>query len=181
MHRRTFLGTLGAVGAMTARTSPVKMAVVTTVLIAGGLSGAAAQSSDRDEAAIRSARDGWNRAIEKRDVAALGELLSDTFHAIGGAGHIPGRDAAVTGAARLFTQRADLFYEYRPARIRVVADHGLASEYGEWIERWKEPTGMTEMRGTYYALWRRSGGKWLIEGEVEMPETCVGSDYCKPR
>jgi hypothetical protein len=78
-------------------------------------------------------------------------------------------------------ERPDLFYENRPTRIRVVADFELASEYGEWLERWKEPTGLTEMRGTYYVLWRRVEGRWVIEGVVEMPESCIGSDYCKPR
>jgi hypothetical protein len=82
---------------------------------------------------------------------------------------------------RLFAQRPDLFYQARPTRIRVVADHRLASEYGAWIERWREPSGLTEMRGTYYVVWRHQGDRWLIEGEVNVPESCTGSDYCKPR
>ena len=160
----------------------VRLALTTSLILIAGLSSfAGAQTSDPDDAAIRSARDKWNHAFEKRDVAALRELLSESFHGIGGAGHIPGRDAAVAFANGLFKQRPDLVYETRPVRIRVVADHGLASEHGEWFEPWKEPTGLTEMRGTYHVLWRRAGGEWRIEGAVEMPESCVGSDYCKPR
>ena len=151
------------------------------ILVAGLCATVVAQTTDPGEAAIRAGRDKWNRAIENRDAAVLRELSSESFHGIGGAGHASGRDEAAAFFTRLFKQRPDLFYEWRPVRIRVVADHGLASEYGEWVERWKEPTGMTEMRGTYYVLWRRSGGQWVIEGEVQMPESCVGSDYCKPR
>ena len=62
--------------------------------------------------------------------------MSDTYHAAGGFGHTPGPDAYVAAAVKLFAQRVDLVYNFRPTRIRVVADHGLASEYGEWNERW---------------------------------------------
>ena len=96
-------------------------------------------------------------------------------------GTLPGPDAYVAAAVKLFAQRVDLVYNFRPTRIRVVADHGLASEYGEWNERWTEPSGLTQMRGTYYVVWRYQRGRWLIEGEVNVPESCAGSDYCKPR
>lgn len=143
---------------------------------------AAAQTPrPREEDAIRAARARWNRAVEKRDATALRTLFSDTYHFAGGLGHISGSDSAVAAAARLFTQRPDVFYEARPTRIRVVADHGLASEYGEWVERWREPSGPTELRGTYYVLWRYQGDRWLMEGEVNVPERCSGSDYCKGR
>jgi hypothetical protein len=151
------------------------------LVISAPCSAPTAQVPDPQEAAIRAARDKWNSAVAKRDPAALRELLSDSFHGVGGAGHIPSRDALLALATKRFAERPDLFYENRPTRIRVVADFELASEYGEWLERWKEPTGLTEMRGTYYVLWRRVEGRWVIEGVVEMPESCIGSDYCKPR
>jgi len=54
-----------------------------------------------------------------------------------------------------------MVFEARPSRIRVLADHGLPSEYGDWVERWREPSDLTELRGTYYALWRRQKDRWL--------------------
>jgi hypothetical protein len=133
------------------------------------------------EKAIRSARARWNRAVAKRDTSAFRALLGETYHFAGGNGHISGSDAAVSAVTRLFAQRPDLVYEARPTRIHVVTDHGLASEFGKWVERWREPSGLTEIRGTYYVLWRNQGGRWLMEGEVNVPEECTGSDYCKPR
>jgi hypothetical protein len=133
----------------------------------------------RQEDAIRAARERWNRAVEKRDATALRALFGDTYHFAGGLGHISGPDSAVAAVTRLFAQRPDVFYEARPTRIRVVADHGFASEYGEWVERWREPSGLTELRGTYYVLWRYQVDRWLMEAEVNVPETCIGSDYCK--
>jgi hypothetical protein len=107
--------------------------------------------------------------------------LSKTYHSASGSGRISGADSAVVFAARLFARRPDLLFQARPTRIRVLADHGLASELGEWVERWREPSGLTELRGTYFALWRRQSNRWLIEGEVNVPESCTGSDYCKVR
>ena len=158
-----------------------RMALSSLLVISALCSASMAQVPDPQEAAIRAARDKWNSALAKRDVTVIRELLSESFHGVGGIGHIPSRDALLALATERFAERPDLFYENRPTRIRVVADFGLASEYGEWLERWKEPTGLTEMRGTYYVLWRRVEGRWVIEGVVEMPESCIGSDYCKPR
>src|SRR5262245_51351555 len=145
------------------------------------LGASAAQTTESlNEAGIRGARARWNRAVEKRDPSALRALLSETYHASGGFGHIAGPDAAFAAARGLFAKRPDLVYVFRPTRIRVIADHGFASEYGEWTEHWTEPSGLTRMRGTYYVVWRFVGGHWLIEGEVNVPESCTGSDYCKP-
>ena len=133
------------------------------------------------EDSIRAARQRWNRAVAGRDTSAFRALLSRTYHSASGSGHISAADSAVVFAARLFARRPDLLFQTRPTRIRVLADHGLASEFGEWVERWREPSGLTELRGTYYALWRRERNRWLIEGEVNVPESCTGSDYCKAR
>jgi len=133
-----------------------------------------------NEAGIRSARARWNRAVEKRDAAALRDLLSETYHGAGGFGHAASPDAVFAAGVSLFSQRPDLVYVFRPTRIRVVAEHGIASEFGEWTEHWTEPSGLTRMRGTYYVMWRFVGGRWLIEAEVNVPESCTGSDYCKP-
>ena len=158
------------------------LVIPTLLVIAAVFCVAAVQLAEQGtDEPIRTARDRWNRAVEKRDTAAFRSLLTDTYHLTSGSGQISGADAAVAAAGRLFAQRPDVVFEARPTRIRVVADHGLASEYGEWVERWREPSGLTELRGTYYALWRRQKDRWLLDGEVNVPEACSGSDYCKPR
>lgn len=157
------------------------MAIVAFLLIAVMGTTAAQTPDSLDEAGIRRARDRWNRAIEKRDAPAMRALLSETYHLTGGSGHLADPAALAAGAARIFAQRPDLVYVFRPTRIRVVADHGVASEFGEWTERWTEPSGLTKMRGTYYVMWRHQASRWVIEAEVNVPESCTGSDYCKPR
>jgi ketosteroid isomerase-like protein len=134
------------------------------------------------ENAIRQARARWNRAVAKRDTTVLRTLWSETYHFVGGTGQISGPEAAVAAVTRLFAQRPDVFFEAQPTRIRVAGDHGLASEFGTWVERWRDSSGLTELRGTYYVLWRRhQADVWLMEAEVNVPEACTGSDYCKPR
>ena len=140
-----------------------------------------AQSRDSvGEGPIRSARAAWNAALARRDTVAFRRVLSSTYHATNGFGHLVGPDSAVVRAAQLLRQRPDLEYVLRPTRIRIVASYGVATEYGEWVEHWRLPSGLTEMRGTYFAVWRRYDGRWLIESEIIAPESCTGSDYCKP-
>ena len=91
-----------------------RMALSSLLLISALCSVSMAQVPDPQEAAIRAARDKWNGAIAKRDVTVMRELLSDSFHGVGGRGHIPSRDALLAAATKLFTERPDLFYEYRP-------------------------------------------------------------------
>jgi hypothetical protein len=163
---------------VTIRTSSTVLVFVVLAI----LRASAVQPADSlTEAGIRTARARLNRAIEERDVAALRDLLSETYHDTGGFGHVAGPDALIAGAVQLFAKRPDLVYVFRPTRIRVVADHRIASEFGEWTEQWTEPSGLTRMRGTYYVMWRFVGGRWLVEAEVNVPESCTGSDYCKPR
>lgn len=84
------------------------------ILVAGVCATVVAQTTDPGEAAIRAGRDKWNRAIENRDAAVLRELSGERFHGIDGAGHASGRDEAAAFFTRLFKQRPDLFYGWRP-------------------------------------------------------------------
>jgi hypothetical protein len=74
-----------------------------------------------------------------------------------------------------FLKWPDLTLTHRASRIVVNEDWDLASEQGEWIERWTEKGGVTELRGTYLAMWKRDGGKWREYSETIVPETCSGS------
>jgi hypothetical protein len=57
----------------------------------------------------------------------------------------------------------------------------FASESGEWHESWREGGVLTELRGSYLALWRKVEGRWLLDAEVFVPLSCAGSSYCNPR
>jgi Domain of unknown function (DUF4440) len=130
----------------------------TTIVGAGQLPPQAPDSVA--EGPIRSARAAWNDALARRDTAAFGRVLSPSYHTTNGFGHIVGPEAAMAAAADLLRQRPDLEYVARPTRIRVVAS--------EWEEHWREPTGRTEMRGTYFAVWRQG----MDDGSSRARSTC---------
>jgi hypothetical protein len=99
------------------------LAIPTLLLAAGFFCGAAAQIAEQGtDEPIRTARNRWNRAVEKRDTAAFRSLLTDTYHLTSGSGQIAGAEAAVAAAERLFAQRPDMVFEAHPTRIRVLAD-----------------------------------------------------------
>jgi hypothetical protein len=67
---------------------------------------------------------------------------------------------------------------HHPNRVVVNENWDVASEQGDWIERWTEKDGVTELRGTYLTMWKRDGGRWRKYSETIVPETCSGSSYC---
>jgi hypothetical protein len=51
-------------------------------------------------------------------------------------------------------------------RIAVNENWDVASERGEWIERWTQKDDPTELRGSYLDLWKREKGQWREDDEV---------------
>jgi hypothetical protein len=134
------------------------------------------------EGTIRSAREAWNGAFARRDTAALGAQWAQDGELIGGAGRWRGRDEIVRGFyAGLFQYRPDITFTREPTRIEGHEGAGLVYELGSWVERWSQPDGPTELRGAYFAMWGRSGGKWLKSAEIFVPAACTGGAYCAPR
>ncbi len=129
--------------------------------------------------AVRLARASSNAAIAARDTATLGALLSPAYHMITSRNaQATGRDGAVRQWAQQFAAHADVSYVRTPKSIRLYQPWEMAHEDGEWVGRWREEDGLVEIRGAYVAKWRRSGGRWLLEGEIFTPLTCSGSAYC---
>jgi len=145
-----------------------------------GSPAASSDSAETDRAAILAERAAWNRGMAARDTAAYRAPWAAGIQFTTGGGQVVGRDSLASSTAALLQSRPDLFLELRPARVTVNAAWGLASEEGEWVERWREPSGMTELRGPYFSLWRHENGHWRIAAEILHPATCTGSDYCKP-
>jgi hypothetical protein len=51
---------------------------------------------------------------------------------------------------------------HQPNRIVVNEGWDLASEQGDWRERWTEKGGVTELRGIYLTMWKRNGGSGVL-------------------
>ncbi|WP_396214637.1 YybH family protein [Gemmatimonas sp.] len=128
-------------------------------------------------AAVRAARDWYNRAIARRDANAIAALFTPDYHAVFGRGaHIEGVEAA----------RADWIEEFRtngPAscirtadRVTVNDDWGLAHERGHWQCRATVKGAMARPSGRYTAKWERDvTGRWRVQAELFTTLQCVGA------
>ena len=135
-----------------------------------------------DEKSIRDSRAQSNAAIAKHDLAGIARFWMDDIHIT------TSTSAQATGVAvnrdrmaQQFTRRPDTIYVRTPGTIDVFTAWAVASERGEWVGRWTEPDGATEIRGTYLAQWRKVDGRWLIQSELYVPTQCKGSRYCDRR
>jgi uncharacterized protein DUF4440 len=138
-------------------------------------------ASDPDEAAIRAARSRLNEALSKQQLTPMNEELVENVSVTGPVWRTVGRDQLLQAYTRLLSRRPDLVWIREPQAVRINASWLLASESGEWRESWREGGVVTELRGSYLALWRKVNGRWLLDAEVFVPLSCTGSNYCNPR
>jgi ketosteroid isomerase-like protein len=127
---------------------------------------------------IRSRRQEIDKAFQGHDAKQLATLVSSDCHFTAPSVHIDGADALQRFHASLFMRRPDVTLVHHPNRIRVNEAWDVASEQGDWLERWTDKDGVTELRGTYLTMWKRDGGHWREYSETIVPEACTGSSYC---
>jgi hypothetical protein len=89
--------------------------------------------------------------VNRRDAKQLATLFSSACHFTTAAVHIDGGDALEHLQETLFLKRPDVTLVHQTDRIVVNENWEVASERGEWIERWTEKDGTTELRGSYLA------------------------------
>ena len=130
------------------------------------------------EGQIRCVRQDLDLAFQRHDAKRVAALATSDCHFIAPSIHVDGSDALQRFDESLFLKRTDVTLLHHPNRIVVNEDWDVASEQGDWIERWTEKDGITELRGTYLAMWKRDGGKWREYSETIVPETCNGGSYC---
>jgi hypothetical protein len=139
-----------------------------------------ASAQSPDERAIRDGRAASNAAIAKHDTAGIGAILavnvvvvtSNSVHGIG-------RATNLQRFAEQFRTRPDVIYLRTPDEIRVFDPWGMASERGRWTGSWTDTDGKIRIGGSYFAKWRKQNGRWLVESETYVPETCTGGAYCR--
>jgi ketosteroid isomerase-like protein len=128
---------------------------------------------------IHSARQEIDKAFERHDTKQLATLVNADCHFTAPSVHIDGSDALERFHASLFMRRPDVILTHRPNRVVVNEDWDVASEQGDWVERWTEKDGVTELQDTYLTMWKRGGIHWREYSETIVPETCTESSYCR--
>ena len=133
-----------------------------------------------DERQIRRLRASSNTAIAQHDTAGIGAILArDVVVVTSNSMHAIGRQVNMQQFAEHFRARPDVMYERAPLEVRVYQPWGMASERGRWTGSWTDRDGKVRLSGSYFAKWRRVNGRWLVESETYVPETCTGAAYCR--
>lgn len=128
---------------------------------------------------ILSQRHQMDEAFQHHDAKQLAALFSSACHFTTAALHVDGGDALEHSHEALFLKRPDVTLVHQTDRIVVDENWDVASERGEWVERWTEKDGITELRGSYLGLWRRENSEWRESDEMLVPEACKGGSYCR--
>ncbi len=132
-----------------------------------------------EEQQIRQARLQSNQAIARHDSIALASHWTEDFYLITSRNtEVSGRDANRKSFATEFKNKPDVIYIRTPSSVELFSDWGMASETGTWTGQWKEPDGMVNVSGTYYAKWHNINGVWKIRAEIFTPLRCSGSAFC---
>ena len=127
---------------------------------------------------IRAARQQLDAAFQHHDDKQSTTLFTPDCRFTAPSAHADGAKDLEHFYTSLFTRRPDVTLTHYVKAIAVNEPWDVASERGDWLERWTEKDGVTELRGTYLALWKREDGRWREYSEMIVPEVCTGSAYC---
>src|SRR5271156_5071842 len=133
------------------------------------------------EEQIHSVRRQVDDAFQRHDAKQLAALTTSDVHFTAPSVHVDGADALERLYTGLFARRPDVVLTHQINRMVINENWDLASEWGDWLERWTYKDGVTEIRGTYLTMWKREGGYWRVYSETIVPESCAGSSYCQEK
>jgi ketosteroid isomerase-like protein len=139
-----------------------------------------ATQASTEERAIRDLRASSNAAIARHDTGGIGAILASNVVVVtSNSVHAISRETNVQRFAEQFRTRPDVVYLRTPDAVRVFEPWGMASERGRWTGSWTDTDGKIRIGGSYFAKWRKVDGRWLVESETYVPETCSGGSYCR--
>jgi ketosteroid isomerase-like protein len=119
------------------------------------------------DADIRARRLLTNELIAARDAEKLKPFFDPKVTVIAGDGRvISGRDAVMEAFTAQFGDPAFIAYVRTSDTILMDKRGARAAERGEWVGSWQADKGTRESRGQYLAVWKKAGGKWVIESEL---------------
>lgn len=133
-----------------------------------------------DARAIRFLREQSNAAIARHDTAGIAAILAPNVVVVtSNSATLVGRDANTRRFAEQFEARPDVRYRRTPADVKIFAPWQMASEAGRWTGTWTDTDGRLVIGGPYFAKWRQVDGRWVVESELYVPDSCSGGRYCR--
>jgi ketosteroid isomerase-like protein len=156
----------------------ILLASIVAILVAG-CAHIAAPWAKRPEGDVERQRQQWNQLVAYRKPADLAALVTDDVQLITPSGVVSGKKNLARSYAGLLQKRPDLVQIFTPERVERNPKWKFAAERGHWSESWQEQGEDTELRGSYYALWKLKDGQWRLYSQTVMPLSCTGARYCK--
>ncbi|KQY54667.1 nuclear transport factor 2 family protein [Lysobacter sp. Root494] len=156
----------------------ILLASIVLAVIAG-CAHVAAPWAKRVESDIERQRQQWNQLVAYRKPADLAGLVADDVQLITPSRVVSGKKNLVRTYEGLLQKRPDLVQIFTPERVERNAKWKFAAERGRWSESWQEQGENTEVRGSYYALWKLKDGRWRLYSQIVTPLSCTGARYCK--
>lgn len=135
------------------------------------------------EALIREARELFNQAIARQDVAAITSFFAPDYHIVTGrSDQMHGIENEALQLEQMFAADPSFVCHRATREVRVNADWGLAEELGNWRCKYTVDAEKVRSSGVYAAKWQRSNrGTWLLQSEVFTTLECQGSEKgCRP-
>jgi len=135
------------------------------------------------ETVIREARESFNQAIKKQDVAAITSFFAPDYHIVTGrSDQTHGIENEAHQLEQMFAADPSFVCHRATREVRVNADWGLAEELGDWRCKYTVEAESIRSSGVYAAKWQRSKrGTWLLQSEVFTTLECQGSAKgCRP-
>lgn len=156
----------------------ILLASIVAILVAG-CAHIAAPWAKRPEGDVERQRQQWNQLVAYRKPADLAAITTDDVQLITPSRVVSGRKNLVRSYESLLQKRPDLVQIFTPDRVERNANWKFAAERGRWLESWQEQGEDTEVRGSYYALWKLKDGRWRLHSQIVTPLSCKGARYCK--
>jgi ketosteroid isomerase-like protein len=124
-------------------------------------------NASKAEADIRAQRLLTNELIAAHDADKLKPFFDPEVTVIAGDGRvISGRDAVLGAFQAQFGDPAFIAYVRTTETVLLDKRAQRAAERGEWVGSWRAEKGSRESSGHYLAVWKKAGGKWVIESEL---------------
>jgi hypothetical protein len=139
----------------------------------------APKKGDAADPDIRGLRHQFNELVALRKFGGLAGLVSEDTQLIEPSRTTSGRKNLVRAYEALVQKRPDLLLDFNVDAVERNPRWSFAAERGRWSQAWQEQGEPVEVRGTYYALWKRKDGRWRIHAQIMTPVSCKGARYCK--
>lgn len=135
---------------------------------------------DQDKNDIQQKSKAWNTAFSTRDVSKILPFLSEDVQMASAGGKWQTPEGTEKFFLSLFKRRPDITWINDSKEITINPVWHVAYEIGDWTETWTEPDGTVEIKGKYFALWKKTNDNWLLNAMIFTPLNCNGSsEYCQ--